>query len=109
MKHIIGLTLLFASAHPLIAETAQVAEDTPCKMCSAWTQYEKARKNNTRPSLADYSYVGYECGDKPLPQIKGPVFKVTDYGANPDDGKSDKAAIIKAIAAAASKGGGVIL
>lgn len=77
-------------------------------MCSAWTQYEKARKNNTRPSLADYSYVGYECGDKPLPQIKGPVFKVTDYGANPDDGKSDKAAIIKAIAAAASKGGGVI-
>ena len=59
--------------------------------------------------LPDFSYVGYHNGEVAVPenrQLK--VFNVTDYGAKPDDGISDKNAIRKAIKAAENNGGGVV-
>ena len=59
--------------------------------------------------LTDYSYAGYEHGEKAIPDVAGPIFKVTDYGAVPDDANSDEEAIRKAVAAAEQAGGGVVL
>ncbi len=40
--------------------------------------------------------------------MKGPVFRVTDYGATPNDDTYDDSSIQKAIAAASAKGGVVL-
>ena len=60
------------------------------------------------PVLPDYSYAGYERGEKPLPFIKGPIFDVTRFGAVPDGKKPAFAAIQKAIDACEAAGGGVV-
>lgn len=59
----------------------------------------------------DFSYAGTNLG-----QLQGskaqnqlPVFKVGDFGAQPNDGKDDIDAIQRAVDAAAEKGGGMVL
>jgi Domain of unknown function (DUF4955) len=54
--------------------------------------------------LQDFSYAG--CGKIPDVPV---VVKAADFGAIPNDGKDDVAAIQKAIDAAAKKGGGAVL
>lgn len=65
----------------------------------------------TGKQLPDFSYAGYAMGDRPIPQIQEPMFDVTQprFGAVPDDGRDDTEAIQKAIDAAGSAGGGVVL
>lgn len=60
--------------------------------------------------LPDFSRAGYAMGDRPIPNIQGPVFDVTSpqFGAHPDDGGDDTAAIQAAIDAAGHAGGGVV-
>ena len=59
------------------------------------------------PDLIDYSYAGYKNGTEGIPEdFAYTVFNVTDYGANPDDGKSDTQAIRNTIDAA--KRGGIV-
>ena len=54
------------------------------------------------PDLIDYSYAGYKNGEEGIPEdFAYTVFNVTDYGAIPDDGNSDTAAIRKVLDAAA--------
>ena len=60
-------------------------------------------------SLPDYSYAGYDFGESAIPDVRGPIFDVTLYGAIPDDGRPDRAAIQAAIDAAERAGGGVVL
>ncbi|AWW29512.1 hypothetical protein DN752_04855 [Echinicola strongylocentroti] len=56
--------------------------------------------------LPDFSYAGYGFGQKNLPtKIDLPIYHVGDYGAIPDDGKSDFKEIQKAIDAAEITGG----
>ena len=65
--------------------------------------------NPSSSILPNFSYVGYHYGEAAIPenrQLK--VFNVTDYGAKPDDGISDKDAIRKAIKAAENNGGGIV-
>lgn len=59
--------------------------------------------------LTDFSYAGYKFGTTPLPTATGTVINVTDYGAVPDDAIDDTHAIIKAIDAANSTTGNVIV
>lgn len=73
-----------------------------------WTQFVAARKTGQEPVLPDFSYAGYHRGERPIPDIDGPIFDVTDYGAVPDDNESDEAAIRAAVAAATTAGGGVV-
>ena len=55
------------------------------------------------PDLIDYSYAGYKNGTEGIPEDFGyTVHNVTDYGATPDDGKSDGAGIRAALNAASS-------
>ncbi|WP_336987087.1 hypothetical protein [Altererythrobacter aquiaggeris] len=49
--------------------------------------------------LPDFSYAGYGFGTEPIPHVDH-VLEVADYGAIPDDGKDDSAALIAALAAA---------
>jgi hypothetical protein len=79
------------------------------KESAHWKAFQAATDRSPADVLTDYSYAGYEHGEKAIPDIQGPIFKVTDYGAVPDDGKSDEEAIRKAIATAEQAGGGVVL
>ena len=79
------------------------------KESAHWKSFQSATDRSLAEILTDYSYAGYEHGEKAIPDVKGPVFKVTDYGAIADDLISDEDAIRKAIAAAENAGGGVVL
>jgi hypothetical protein len=74
-----------------------------------WTAFKDATDRSGETVLTDYSYAGYARGEKAIPDVAGPVFSVSDFGAVPDDGVSDEAAIRQAVAAAEEAGGGVVL
>lgn len=57
--------------------------------------------------LMDWSYAGYRAGEIALPSL-APTHVVTDFGAVPDDGEDDTAALRDALEAAATEGGGVV-
>ena len=58
--------------------------------------------------IQDFSYAGYRRGEAAIPSIKGPVFDVKSYGADPTGTADSTAAIRKALAAASRAGGGVV-
>lgn len=58
--------------------------------------------------IQDFSYAGYRRGEEPIPDISGPVFDVTTYGADPGGTGDSTVAIQNAIDAAAAAGGGVV-
>ena len=62
-----------------------------------------------RLDLPDFSFAGYHRSERPIPRVTGPIFNVIEYGAKPNDEKSDRAAIQRAIDAAGEAGGGVVL
>jgi len=77
---------------------------------SSWDQFLKAKASNgaIEPILPDYSYAGYAMGETNIPPAQGTIFNVMDFGAEPNDGESDRAAIELAIATAETNGGGII-
>lgn len=76
------------------------------KESSTWRAFQSATDRSQADILTDYSYAGYEHGERGIPDVKGPVFKVTDYGAVADDAISDEEAIRQAVAAAENAGAG---
>ena len=72
-----------------------------------WDEF--AQNNGMGTSLPDFSYAGVNYSETPLPEPNYKVFDVTDFGAVPNDDKSDKKAIEKAIRAAEKNGSGIIL
>lgn len=56
------------------------------------------------PFLPDFSYAGYHWGEVPIPH-HAPTVNVTDFGAIPDDGEDDTAAILAAVRAAHAQDG----
>ncbi|MBI4977999.1 MAG: DUF4955 domain-containing protein [Spirochaetes bacterium] len=73
-----------------------------------WNDFLEAREKGTEPMLPDFSCAGYNCGETPIPDVAGPVFDVTKYGALPDDEISDRTGIQAAIRAAEKAGGGIV-
>ncbi|MBA4367393.1 MAG: virulence factor [Desulfobacterium sp.] len=73
-----------------------------------WKEYLKS--GPVSRNLPDFSHAGYLMGDQPIPDMKTPVFDVTEsrFGAIPDDGLEDTAAIQAAVRAAGVAGGGVV-
>jgi hypothetical protein len=96
-------TTLFALSGILLTTSLSGA------VSSLWTQYEAAKQAGTATTLADFSYAGYRHGEAPVPTVDWKVYDVTDYGAVPDDGLSDKEAIRSAINAAEANGSGIVL
>lgn len=92
------VSLLFAA---LSATTATIhAQDTP-----AWQKFINKADDNV---LLDFSYAGYNHGlslpadgdvETLAKQLGYKIYNVCDYGAVPDDGKSDRDAMLKVIKA----------
>ena len=80
----------------------------PSGSSSLWNNFVQAKQNGTQPTLPDFSYAGYKRSDAPIPNITGPVFNVTSYGASPNNTGFDDAGIQAAIDAAENAGGGVV-
>jgi hypothetical protein len=58
--------------------------------------------------IQDFSYAGYHRGERRIPDVAGPVYDVTEYGADPQGGADSTDAIQAAILAAERAGGGVV-
>lgn len=76
-----------------------------------WKDYIEAKRNGKTPVLPDFSYAGYHFSEKPIPDVMNfkKVFRVTDFGAFPNDDKFDDEGIQAAInAAEKNEDGGVV-
>ena len=96
---VVALLLLFLL--PLVS-----AQLTP----NIWKKFIGEPVPAGTPDLIDFSYAGYKNGTEGIPEdFALPVFDVTDYGAVPDDDKSDTQGI-KAVLDAAYTGrqGGIV-
>ena len=105
MKPLITPLLLAVS---MVSGIAAPATPPPIES-KFWLQFKDATDRSSSDIIPDFSYAGYENSEKPVPDVAGPVFKVTDFGAIPDDLISDEQAIRDAVAAAEKAGGGVVL
>ena len=74
-----------------------------------WENFVSSKKNSVEPILPDFSYAGYKYSEQAIPIVNYKVFNVQDFGAIPNDGKSDKIAFEKAIKAATDNKEGIIL
>lgn len=94
---------------PLPPQAPSVGEPAlPENTSELWKEFLAYRQQGTPSRLADFSYAGYAYGEKNIPEVDYPIFDVTDYGAIPDDGLSDRAAFEAAITAAQKNGKGII-
>lgn len=84
-------------------------EPEPIAGCSLWEAYLSGLSAGEETALPDFSYAGYEYGERAIPDADYPVFLVDDYGAVANDGKSDRTALEAAIAAATKAGGKAII
>ncbi|NDV78781.1 DUF4955 domain-containing protein [Dysgonomonas sp. 511] len=73
-----------------------------------WLEFVEAQRTGSETTLLDFSYAGYHHSEVEVPKAKHTIFNVCDYGAKPNDGKSDRKAMIAAIAAAEKNGSGII-
>lgn len=92
--------LLFAGL-----STGASAELTPI-----WIEQVASVERGAAPPLPDFSWAGYAYGEASIPEsFDLPVFPVVEFGAVPDDDRSDREGIQDAIDAAEAAGGGVVL
>ena len=93
IKNWTAATLLFLFLLPLAS-----AQLTP----NIWKKFIGEPAPVGTPDLIDYSYAGYKNGEEGIPEdFAYTAYSVTDYGAIPNDGKSDTTAIRNALDAAA--------
>lgn len=101
--------LLSLSSLLLFVQALAVGASTQTNESAYWLAFKEADDRSAADILTDFSYAGYEHGEKAIPDVTGPVFKVTDHGAAADDDVCDEEAIRKTVAAAEAAGGGVVL
>ncbi len=99
-KMILGTVLLYVWQLPVHAQ----------QIAPLWKEYVAAKQSGKIPVLPDFSYAGYHWSEKEIPSVEGKkYFKVTDYGAVPNDDQYDDEAIQRAVnAAEANPEGGVV-
>ena len=103
---LVALTICLAVA--VIAGAQRRGNCIPAGTSALWKDFVSARRSGAEPILPDFSYAGYHYSDRAIPDVKGPVFRVTDYGATPNDDTYDDSSIQRAIAGASAKGGVVL-
>ncbi|MEM6885366.1 MAG: DUF4955 domain-containing protein [Verrucomicrobiota bacterium] len=93
---------------PNLREAAPRPVEVPASYSELFKQYVEDRKNGKTSKIPDYSYAGYHRFEKPVPEVTPDshrYFDVTEYGAVPDDQKSDRDAVLHALLAAHKHGG----
>lgn len=87
-------------------------EQISTNMSWLWSQFVSARNAGGEATLTDFSYAGYHRCEIPVPEVtesSHTFFDVTDYGAIPDDGNSDRDAALSTFAAAHSHPGPAVI
>lgn len=107
-SRLLGLLSAIACSLTLSAAAQSSGEISPADATPVFKQYVEAQRTGAEPILADFSYAGYRHGNVAIPDVEGPVFDVTTFGAIADDDISDQSAIELTIAAAEQNGGGVV-
>jgi hypothetical protein len=102
-RRIILVSLALIAASPAAGQTAWRSTLYPAD----WTPPTALRFETDR-LIQDFSYAGYRRGEAEIPLVRGPVFDVTAYGADPTGIADSTAAIQNAINAATAAGGGVV-
>ncbi|MBI9063627.1 MAG: DUF4955 domain-containing protein [Marinilabiliaceae bacterium] len=96
------------NTHWALALVMAVSGSINAQDSKLWEDFKTHTEKGETAELPDFSYAGYHHGEKAIPEVNHKVFKVADFGAIPNDGQSDKAAIRKTIAAAEKNGSGII-
>jgi hypothetical protein len=98
------------SLHSLAGLLAVLSCGSPEPVSPSRDLLREWQENPSASPLIDFSYAGYRNGTeaKDLRNLDLPGFRVTDFGAIPDDGKDDIDAIQRAVDSAAAVGGGRI-
>ena len=98
------ITLLAVSTKGYIRTYEYVYTLKPIKLddsdCDAWNKFLSDSEENV---LLDFSYAGYHHGEEAPADVYTlgyKVYDVTDYGAVPNDGKSDREAFLNCLKAA---------
>ncbi len=102
------LVLLAASAAGLVATPAVSASWRSELYPEDWSPPAADSDFYTDRIMQDYSRAGYRGGDAPIPDVEGPLFDVTAYGADPGGVADSTSAIQSAINDAVRSGGGVV-
>ena len=84
----------------LLARTNLSAQNLPVEqlhgVAPLWEEFVEAKKAGKTPILPDFSYAGYHFSEREIPSVTNKkYFKVTDFGAVPNDNKFDDEAIQK--------------
>lgn len=78
------------------------------EVSDVWKTFSQDCKNGKTSVIPDYSWAGYKYGACAIPDVSSTIFDVTDYGAFPNDGKSDYDGIQRTIRAAEKNGSGIV-
>jgi len=73
-----------------------------------WNDFVEKKEKGMETILPDFSYAGYKFSEESIPICDYKIFNVIDFGAGPNDEKSDKSSVQMAIAAAEKNGEGII-
>jgi hypothetical protein len=111
MRHVVMglLSLSAAFAGNQISPNRSIGSTTSGIEATAWRQFLADSAKGKHSGIPDFSYSGYKHGEVAVPEIAGPMFNVTDYGARPDAPTNSAPAIQRAIDACEAAGGGVVL
>jgi hypothetical protein len=90
----------------LVAAISSTAQTT----APVWEEFVQSRQTGSTPLLPDFSYAGYHCSEKEIPDVSNrKYFSVVEYGAKPNDDLYDDEGIQAAVRAAENNpGGGVV-
>ena len=94
VNHIVFVVILFATTSLFSQELPQIITN---------------KKIASQNYLPDFSYAGYHSGEVGIPQKSEQIINATDYGVIANDVLDDSKAILKAIKAASSLKGDVVL
>ena len=80
--------ILFAACHddknpPAVTPDPEPGENPeeplePENGCALWNEFVAARKNGTESTLPDFSYAGYDFGERSVPDVAYPLYNVMD-------------------------------
>jgi hypothetical protein len=102
----------------MLAAAVQAAAPAPTPSAARppdsalFREFANSKHRGEGTVLPDYSYAGYHLSAKPLPTITREayqLFNVCDFGAVPNDERSDRDAVLKAVAAAEASPGAALV